>query len=147
MVKQHHSPSVCYYIGEGAPYYGVITYHYYMLKKLGSNSFVFIYLFLFLFYLFIWILVWVCDDDGCGYGGGDRFLRGVVATTVFFFFFFLFLAMGFDMWVKREKRETLLWSESDNEKESEMNKKWTVFSVMWKIINRMLDKLYNGVLK
>ena len=97
MVKQHHSPSVCYYIGEGAPYYGVITYHYYMLKKLGSNSFVFIYLFL--FYLFIWILVWVCDDDGCGYGGGDRFLGGVVATT-----FFLFLAMGLICgW--RERRE------------------------------------------
>ena len=103
MVKQHHSPSVCYYIGEGAPYYGVITYHYYMLKKLGSNSFVFIYLFLFLFYLFIWILVWVCDDDGCGYGGGDRFLRGVVATTVFFFFFLSFF--GYGVWYVGEERE------------------------------------------
>ena len=92
MVKQHHSPSVCYYIGEGAPYYGVITYHYYVLTKLGSNSFVF----------FIWILVWVCDEDGCGYGGGDRFLVGVVATSFFFFFFFFF---GDGVWYVGEEIE------------------------------------------
>ena len=50
-----------------------------MLTKLGSVSFVF---------FFVGILVWVCDDGcGYGYGGGDRFLVGVVATMFFFFFF------------------------------------------------------------
>ena len=60
-----------------------------MLTKLGSISFVF----------FIWIPVWVCDDNGCGYGGGNRFLVGVVATKSFFFF-------GYGVWyVGEERRE------------------------------------------